>query len=123
MLHHHQKKQHLKCLQIQFDSVKVYQENKNAFDVFCHALESFAAIHYTERPAPTSPKLRPPYQGCNPISNYWSIAEKVNFRHFVRISKAGIEFSSSCVNLCHGLSYAISGLVHKFIPSSIPMII
>ncbi len=99
------------------------------FDVLCHALESFTALPFSSRgPRPASPSLRPAYQGANPFSDVWAThALRLLARYFVRsvadrgdsearegmafaATAAGVGFGSAGVHLCHGMSYAVSGL-------------
>src|SRR5262249_22883903 len=42
-------------------------------DILSHAVESYTAMPFTDRPLPARPALRPAYQGANPISDIWSM--------------------------------------------------
>jgi len=98
-------------------------------DVLFHSMESYTAIHYTERtPRPANPILRPAYQGSNPVADIFSLwALRTTVKYLPRIAKdrtdhearsqmllaasfAGIGFGNAGVHLCHGMSYPISGL-------------
>src|SRR6202453_677554 len=101
-------------------------------DVLSHALESYTALRYDERPHPERPALRPAYQGSNPISDVWSIeALRIVSRYLVRAvedpadeearaqmllasSYAGIGFGNAGVHLPHGMSYPVSGMVRDY---------
>ena len=103
-------------------------------DVLCHALESYTAIPFNQRPKPDHPRLRPAYQGSNPISDIWSLkAIEYAAQYLVRAvrdpdddearsammlaaSMAGMGFGNAGVHLCHGMSYPVSGMVRTFRP-------
>jgi hydroxyacid-oxoacid transhydrogenase len=104
-------------------------------DILSHAVESFTAAPFTERPHPDRPALRPAYQGSNPISDIWALeAMRIVAAYLVRAvadpsddearakmllaaSYAGLGFGSAGVHLPHGMSYAVSGNVRSFQPA------
>ena len=103
-------------------------------DVLSHALESYTARPFYERPKPSRPAERPAYQGANPISDIWSLeALKIVAKYLVRAvrdpedyearsqmmlasSLAGFGFGNAGVHLPHGMSYPVAGMVKQFRP-------
>lgn len=103
-------------------------------DVLSHALESFTAIPFGQRPLPSRPVERPAYQGSNPISDIWARQSlEIVSRYLVRAVEdpgneearsqmllaaayAGIGFGNAGVHLPHGMSYPVSGMVRNFRP-------
>ena len=103
-------------------------------DVLCHAVESYTAVAYDQRPRPERPILRPSYQGTNPISDIWSLrAMEMVAKYLVRAvadpnddeargnmmlasAFAGMGFGNAGVHLPHGMSYPVSGMVRSFKP-------
>ncbi len=107
-------------------------------DQLTHALESLTALPFNRRPAPEHPKLRPAYQGSNPISAIWaSRAIEMISKNLVRVIEdpsdseargevllaatyAGIGFGNGGVHLAHGMSYPVSGMVRGYVPEGYP---
>ena len=106
----------------------------SGFDVLSHAIESYTALPYTDRAAPEQPKLRPAYQGANPISDIWaertirmvaaylvrSVDDKRDLearsQMMLAATYAGIGFGNAGVHLPHGMSYPVSGMVAQYVP-------
>ena len=106
----------------------------SGLDILSHALESLTALPYNSRPAPDHPKLRPAYQGANPISDIWSskaiemVAQNIvqaihdpedddaRGAMLLGAAFAGVGFGNAGVHLPHGMSYPVSGMVRDFIP-------
>src|SRR5580698_10497734 len=104
----------------------------SGLDVLCHAIESFTAMPYTERPRPGRPILRPAYQGSNPISDIWSMEalrmtakylrravadpsdDEARANMLLAAAYAGVGFGNAGVHLPHGMSYPVSGLVRGY---------
>jgi hydroxyacid-oxoacid transhydrogenase len=106
----------------------------SGLDVLSHAIESYTAMPFDQRPMPERPALRPAYQGSNPISDVWSLEalrlvaeylpravedpedEVARSRMILAASYAGIGFGNAGVHLPHGMSYPVSGMVRTYRP-------
>ncbi|MBC7810133.1 MAG: iron-containing alcohol dehydrogenase [Burkholderiales bacterium] len=106
----------------------------SALDVLSHALESMTALPFDKRPAPDHPKMRPAYQGSNPISDVWAAKaiqllsqnvlravndtedDEARGQMLLASAFAGIGFGNAGVHLPHGMSYPVSGMVRTFKP-------
>lgn len=104
----------------------------SGLDILSHAVESFTAMPYTQRPRPERPALRPAYQGSNPISDVWALqALRMVAQYLVRAVEdpedddaranmllaaayAGVGFGNAGVHLPHGMSYPVSGHVRDY---------
>lgn len=101
-------------------------------DVLSHAIESYTALPFQQRPLAERPLLRPAYQGSNPISDIWSLEALRLVATYLRravadpsdnearasmllaAAFAGIGFGNAGVHLPHGMSYPVSGLVRGY---------
>jgi hydroxyacid-oxoacid transhydrogenase len=104
----------------------------SGLDILSHAVESFTAMPYTERPRPAHPRLRPAYQGSNPISDVWSLQalrmvaayllravddpsdDEARAQMLLAAAYAGVGFGNAGVHLPHGMSYPVSGHVKTY---------
>jgi hydroxyacid-oxoacid transhydrogenase len=107
----------------------------SGLDVLSHAIESYTAIRFDQRPRPDRPIMRPAYQGSNPISDIWALQslrmvaeflprafddpsdDEARGQMMLASSYAGIGFGNAGVHLPHGMSYPVSGMVRNFRPS------
>ncbi len=103
-------------------------------DVLTHAVESYTAIPFNQRPKAARPLLRPAYQGSNPISDTWAMEalrivaefltravedptdDEARGRMLLAASYGGIGFGNAGLHLAHGMSYPVSGMVRGYKP-------
>ena len=103
-------------------------------DVLSHALESYTAMPFDQRPMPARPLERPAYQGSNPISDIWALRalelmaeflpravadtsdDEAREQMLLAAAMAGIGFGNAGVHLPHGMSYPVAGMVRDFRP-------
>jgi hydroxyacid-oxoacid transhydrogenase len=106
----------------------------SGLDVLSHAVESYTAMPFQQRTRPERPRLRPAYQGSNPISDLWSLEalrlvgtylrravddpsdDEARANMMLAASYAGIGFGNAGVHLPHGMSYPVAGMVRSYRP-------
>ena len=107
-------------------------------DVLTHAIESYTALPYHQRPKAQHPNLRPAYQGSNPISDVWALEalrlmaqylprafrdpsdQEARGMMLLAASYGGIGFGNAGLHLAHGMSYPVSGMVRAYHPPGYP---
>ncbi len=110
----------------------------SGFDVLCHGVESYTALPFSQREAPSDPGMRPAYQGSNPISDLWATRaiemvsrnivnaveepEDIESRSNMMLAAtfAGVGFGNAGCHLPHGMSYPVSGMVRDYVPEGYP---
>ena len=110
----------------------------SGLDVLSHAIESLTNLPYHKREAPDHPRMRPAYQGANPISQIWAMrAIEMMAQNIVRAvhdpeddeargemllaaAIAGVGFGNAGVHLPHAMSYPVAGMVRDFLPAGDP---
>jgi hydroxyacid-oxoacid transhydrogenase len=103
-------------------------------DVLSHALESYTALPYQQRPRPARPSERAAYQGSNPMSDVWALRalelvadflpravvdpsdDEARAQMIMASSMAGIGFGNSGVHVPHAMAYPVAGMVRDFHP-------
>lgn len=116
----------------------------SGLDILSHAIESYTAMPFSDRPRPERPLLRPAYQGSNPISDIWSLQalrmvaqflvravedpddDEARSNMLLAAAYAGVGFGNAGVHLPHGMSYPVSGRVKSYrapgYPADHPMV-
>ncbi len=110
----------------------------SGMDVLCHAVESYTARRFTQRPVASPVIARPLSQGANPWSDVGCReALRLLDAYLVRAvtdagdheareqmmwaaTLAGIAFGNAGVHVPHAMAYAIGGAVKTFRPSGYP---
>jgi alcohol dehydrogenase class IV len=114
------------------------------FDAMSHALETLTDVSYARRAGSARGSTRPPSQGANPFSDMVAFeALSLVGKYLVRAvndpadtearaemmyaaTLAGIAFGNAGCHLPHGMSYAVSGLVHEYraphYPQEVPFV-
>ncbi len=107
----------------------------SGLDVLSHALESYTALPFDQRPKPPTPQDRPTYQGANSISDLWSLHalellaeflprayadpsdDEARSNMLLAAAIAGIGFGNAGVHLPHAMSYPLASLVRDYQPN------
>jgi hydroxyacid-oxoacid transhydrogenase len=110
----------------------------SGLDILSHAVESFTALPFSQRPLPDRPNVRPAYQGSNPISDIWSLQamrmvsnflvravedpsdDEARANMLLAAAYAGMGFGNAGVHLPHGMSYPVSGMVKSYCAPGYP---